>query len=115
MEIKDYLTIRVRNGKITVPDVDPHTGKKNEDPDSAFIRQYGVNLVEFWDNAKTQKALLWAMRGLGLDPDADHLWGIIAQTDGIVLHQTKITPEQALRAANFIRDVFKNPFKQEAV
>lgn len=111
MEIKEYLALRVKNGKITILDIDPYSGKKNEYPDSAFIKQYGANLEEFWDNASTQKALLWAMRGLGLDSDADQLWDVIASTDGIVLHQTKITPEQALRAANFIRDVYLNPFK----
>ena len=110
MELKEYLTIRVQNGKITVPDVDPHTGKKNEDTDSAYIKEYGSNLIEFWDNAKTQKALLWAMRGLGLDSDADMLWDCIAKSDGIILHQTRMTPEQSLNGANFIRDVFKNPF-----
>lgn len=68
-------------------------------------------MVEFWDNATTQKALLWAIRGLGLDVDADKLWNAIATRENITLHFTKITPEQSFRAACFIRENFSNPFK----
>jgi hypothetical protein len=110
MDIKEYLALRIRNGKITVLDEDPDTKKKNADPDSAFIRQYGKDMTEFWEKATTQKALLWALRGLGMDSDANMLWSCIAKAEGIILHHTRMTEEQSLRAANFIRDVFVNPF-----
>lgn len=111
MSINEYLELRVRNGKITIPDINVHTGKKNENPDSEYIKQYGINMSKFWDNAKTQKALLWAMRGLGLDFDADALWKVIAKTNNVVLHQTVLSLDQTLHAANFIRNVYKNPFR----
>lgn len=109
MEFMDYLHLRVKNGKITDLKY-PGEASKRQHPDLEYVREFGKNMVEFWENATSQKDLLWAMRGLGMDSEADMLWGCISKSSGITPH-SKLTEEQALENANFIRSVNKNHFK----
>jgi transposase-like protein len=110
MDILEYLELRISKGKIT--DMKPpESQSKGNHPDYDYCHSFGKDMVEFWEKANNQKALLWAMRGLGMDEDADLAWKCFSQAHDIVLHRTVITPEVALEGAKFIRDVYKNPFK----
>jgi len=128
MTPEEYVAIRLRNGYITencIIDNDTGLGRyKSPNPyvkmrfpnDLDYIYRCGntATMEEFWNNAKTQKDLLWAIRGLGGEyyKLADSIWSDLCSTFGIN-NSSKITPEDAFSYAQCVRmRVGKNPFKE---
>ena len=132
MTVTEYLTIRLRNGYIcencAINDVgvavyrSPNPIVKTRYPnDFDYIHRcentstkVECNTMEdFWDKAITQKALLWALRGLGgkYYELADIVWSDLVNVFGVSNH-VKITPEDSLAYAHCVRmRVGHNPFK----
>lgn len=117
MDIETYLTIRLKNGKITEGCYLTKDGLKFENNglkqdqinDHNFIRKIGKDMVEFWNNAPTQMHLLWAMRGLGLDSEADVLWKELVNRFDLSIHKP-VPPDVAIAGAMLIRSLVKCPF-----
>lgn len=133
MTPEEYIAIRLRNGYICencVIDTDSGLGRyKSPKPllkmkfpnDIDYIyRCAGTSnnaicksMEDFWDKVKTQKDLLWAIRGLGGEyyKLADYIWVDLCSTFDIS-NSSKITSEDAFSYAQCVRmRVGKNPFK----
>ena len=113
MTFDEYFALRIKNGKITVnvkmkdgvavPDKEGM--KSNPDCDLDYVRKYGKDMTEFWHNAKSQKELLWMLRGIGLDDLADSLWAHLSEKFKLVLHVSKISEDDAQIYADIVRSV----------
>lgn len=117
----EFLYIRLRNGKICDGVslgkkgelIISHNGlKMPQHNDYTYITNVGKTMEEFWDNAKSQKQLLWMLRGLGMDTLADELWNFLADAFDIKLHVTVISPSQAQLNADIIRNKTKCPTRK---
>lgn len=96
MTFEDYLEVRRKNQKITSKE------------DLQWLQSVGKDMKEFWDNSKSQMNLLWALRGLGMDQDADKLWDWNSNYQDP--HKCELTPEDRSRMADAIRHQYNNPF-----
>lgn len=132
MTVTEYLTIRLRNGYICENCVigkngvaiqqSPYPNLKMAYPnDFSYIclcENTSNNVIcntmeEFWDKAVTQKALLWALRGLGgkYYELADSIWNDLVNVFGIS-NYVKITAEDSKAYAYCVRmRIGYNPFK----
>lgn len=98
MQFGEYLKLRLRNGKICTPE------------DLAWLNTMGRDMEQVWDRAQSQLVLLWALRGLGRDHDADKLWdwnSNYRSPHGIVL-----TLAERAVMAQAIRRQYNNPFRK---
>ena len=133
MTPEEYIAIRLRNGYICencVIDSDGLGRYKSPNPtvkmkfpnDLDYIYRCANSsnnvicntMEDFWDKARTQKDLLWAIRGLGGEHYklADAIWADLSTTFGIS-NTSKITPEDAFSYAQCVRmRVGTNPFKE---
>lgn len=96
MTFEDYIEVRRKNQKI------------NSKDDLQWLQSVGKDMKEFWDNSKSQMNLLWALRGLGRDHDADKLWDWNSNYQDA--HKCELTPEDRSRMADAIRHQYNNPF-----
>lgn len=110
MTFDEYIDLRLKHGKIC-DGYRLENGKRvRTDPyskclpaDMSHLEQHGRNMQDFWNNAKSQKDLLWALRGIGMDDVADQMWKSLCEWYGIVLHKTVITAESAELYADTVR------------
>lgn len=133
MTPEEYIAIRLRNGYICENCVldkngnavtqSPYPNLKMAYPnDIGYIYRCGntsndaicKTMEDFWDKAKTQKDLLWSIRGLGGEyyKLSDLIWSDLATTFNLNINN-KITPDDAFAYAQCVRmRVGKNPFKE---
>lgn len=134
MTPEEYIAIRLRNGYICENCViDNDTGLARYKSPNPYVKMKFPNdldyiyrcantsnnaicktMDEFWDKAKTQKDLLWSIRGLGGEyyKLADSIWSDLATTFNLNINN-KITPDDAFAYAQCVRmRVGKNPFKE---
>ena len=118
MTPEEYLRIRLKNGKICEgvwldkngKVQSSHNGlKMPQDNDYYYIIMVAKTMEEFWEKATSQKQLLWMMRGLGMDAEADAIWDGLASAFDLKLHITRISKEDALKYANAVRGMIKCP------
>lgn len=98
MNFGEYLKERLRNGKICAPD------------DLAWLNTVGRDMEQFWDRSQSQMNLLWALRGLGRDHDADKLWDMVSGYQDV--HKCALTPADRQQMAIAIRRQYNNPFSK---
>ena len=116
----EYINIRLKNGKLCDwyrldngkrVRTEPHSKALPED--MRYITSYGNTMREFWDNAKSQSSLLWALRGIGRDRTADFIWKVLADKYNLKLHHTVITDDDRQKYADEIRASFECPMEFE--
>lgn len=116
MTPSEYIDVRLKNGKIcdgfrmeNGKRVRTEPNSKSLPEDMRYIERYGRTMRDFWDNATSQKDLLWALRGLGRDRTANLIWRALALKYDLVLHKTVFTKELSKTLADEIRDNFECP------
>jgi len=120
MTFDEYIDLRLQNGKLCDGyrlengkrvRTDPYS--KSLPADMRHLIMYGKNMKEFWANAKSQRDLLWVLRGIGKDDIANELWKSLCDRFGIVLHRTVITVEEAHMYADIVRQNCLMPIELE--
>jgi hypothetical protein len=136
MSFENYLTGRIKFGLITencVLGTDGIAVYRSPNPmvktlfpnDFYYVRNGGCHMndsmskcikcndmAEFWDKAVTQKALLWALRGLGSEmySMASSIWDDLSMVFSVKIND-KITESDAKIYADYVRlRVGYNPF-----